>query len=129
MIGSLGPVVFTVSDKQVKTFDGLSRTESGRWAKHDIVGLKPVPEFLGPDLSSITFTIRLDAMLGTNPKVESNRLIKMSRDGRAYHFILGTHRFGVGKWSVQDVKIDFQRIDNRGNTLVAGLSITLEEYP
>lgn len=129
MLGSLGPVIFTVSEKQVRTLQGLTRTESGRWAKHDIVGRKPVPEFLGPDLSGVSFSIRFDIMLGMNPKKETNRLIGMSRDGKAYHFILGTHRFGVNKWSVQDVKVDFERIDNRGNVLIADVSITLEEYP
>ncbi|MEK4713480.1 phage tail protein [Sporosarcina sp. FSL K6-5500] len=128
MIGTFGLIVFAVSESQVKTFDGLSRTEAGRWAKHDVVGKKPIAEFLGPDLSTLAFTMRFDVMHGINPRKESDDLIRMARDGKAYQFILGGRRFGLGKWSLQDVKVDFLRVDNRGNVLVAQAAVSLEEY-
>lgn len=128
MIGAFGPVVFTVSEKQVKTFDALSRTESGRWTKHDVFLKKPVSEFLGPDLSQLSFTMHFNAMHGVNPRKETDTLIRMAREGQVHAFLLGGRRFGLSKFALKSVKVDFKHVDNRGNVIVAEASVTLEEY-
>ena len=128
MIGTFGPIVFEVSEEKVNTFDNLSRGESGRWAKHDVDGKKPVLQFVGPDLSDLSFNMRFDAALGVNPRKETDKLIRMVRDGKVYPFVLGGRRFGMGKWALQDAKINFERIDNKGNVLVSSVSVDMEEY-
>ena len=40
-IGTLGPIVFEVSDKVVLTFKGMTRDVSGRWVEHEVMGVKP----------------------------------------------------------------------------------------
>lgn len=37
-IGSLGPVVFVVSEGAIRTIDEFTRNTAGRWAQHDIIG-------------------------------------------------------------------------------------------
>ncbi len=128
MIGTFGPIVFFTSDTAIKTFDSLSRSEQGRWAKHDVIGKKPISEFLGPDLGKISFKMRFDAMYGMNPRKEMDNLLSMVRDGKCYPLIIGGKGLGVSKWSLQSVTQEWKYLDNRGNLLVGEVSVELEEY-
>lgn len=128
MIGTFGPVVFVASDEVLKTFDNFVRHEQGRWTKHDIIGKKPKPEFLGPDLGSISFTMRFDVAFGMNPRKEMDNLLSMVRDGKYYTLVIGGKGLGVNKWSLQSVTQNWRRVDNRGNILVGEVTVELEEY-
>ena len=44
-VGSFGDIPFIVARGYVRTFKDYGRESSGRWAKHDIIGEKPVLEF------------------------------------------------------------------------------------
>ena len=62
MIGTLGrKIIFEVSDNRVLTFESMSREVSGRWTEHEVLGVKPKAEFLGPGLQTISLTIHLSA--------------------------------------------------------------------
>lgn len=128
MIGTFGPVVFVASAETVRTFDDLSRKEQGRWAKHDVVLKKPVSEFLGPDLGTVTFKMRFDASLGVNPRKEMDKLLEMVRDGKAYPLIIGGKGLGLSKWSLQDISQDWKYLENRGHLIVGEVTVNLEEY-
>ena len=128
MIGNFGSVTFIASDKVVKTFTDLARNEQGRWAKTDRVLLKPTSEFLGPDLSTVTFKMKFNAQLGVNPRKETDNLITMSREGRVAPMVLGGKRMGVAKWAIKGVDVNYKIIDNRGNVIVAEANVSLEEY-
>lgn len=53
MIGTLGrKIIFEVSDNRVLTFESMSRDVSGRWTEHEVLGVKPKAEFLGPGLQT-----------------------------------------------------------------------------
>ena len=128
MIGSYGSVTFKVSADTVKTFQDLARSEKGRWAKTDRVLLKPISQFLGPDLGTVTFVMKFNAQLGVNPRKETDKLIKMARNGYVGALILGGKRVGVAKWAMQGVDVNFKTIDNRGNVIIAEATVSLEEY-
>jgi len=128
MIGAWGPLVFTVSEKQVKTFDSFKRSESARWAKHDIHLAKPKPDFLGPGQGQITFNMMFTASLGVNPIKELDKLVRYVRSGEAHTLIIGSKRYGVGKWYISSVSEDMKHFDNRGNVLSGSASVTMEEY-
>lgn len=128
MIGTFGPIVFIASDDVIKTFNSFNRTEQGRWAKHDVIGRKPVSEFLGPDLGTISFRMRFDVSYGMNPRKEMDNLVTMVRDGKAYPLIIGGKGLGVSKWSLQSVSQDWKYFDNRGNLLIGEVTVSLEEY-
>ena len=69
MIGTLGrKIIFEVSDNRVLTFESMSREVSGRWTEHEVLGVKPKAEFLGPGLQTISLTIHLSAALGVKPR-------------------------------------------------------------
>jgi len=128
MIGNFGDITFIASADVVRTFTDLSRNEQGRWAKTDRVLLKPTSEFLGPDLSTVTFNMKFNAQLGVNPRKETDNLIRMARDGRVAPMVLGGRRMGVAKWAIKGVDVKYKTIDNRGNVIIAEASVSLEEY-
>ena len=73
-IGSFGNLVFSVSDRTVKTFDGMSWDFSADYATHDRHIKADLLEYMGPGIEGISFSMVLSAFLGVNPRSESTRL-------------------------------------------------------
>ncbi|SFA91456.1 Phage P2 GpU [Cohnella sp. OV330] len=128
-LGVLGNIVFQVSADTVRTFDGLIRSVSGRWAQHDVLQRKPLTQWSGPGLDEINFTMRFDASLGVNPRKELDNLTLMANGGKAYQFTFGGKPLGrSGMWIIVSVELGFKTVDNRGNLLVGTANVTLREY-
>ncbi|MFD2384998.1 phage tail protein [Paenibacillus xanthanilyticus] len=117
-----------VDAQTVRTFEEFTRKSAGRWSQHDRIGAKPLLQWGGPGLDEISFTVRLDATLGINPRRESDNLTLMAGGGKAYSLVLGGKPMGVGLWAVTSVELSFPAIDNHGNVLVAIAAISLKEY-
>ena len=128
MLGSWGNLVFSVSANFIKTFDDMKRTESARWAKHDIHLKKSKPEFTGIEQGRITFTMKFSASFGVNPMKEIDNLIRANRSGEAHTLIIGNKRFGLHKYYIASINTDLNFWENRGHLLSADVSITMEEY-
>ena len=85
MIGTLGrKIIFEVSDNRVLTFESMSREVSGRWTEHEVLGVKPKAEFLGPGLQTISLTIHLSAALGVKPRRILDMVERMVERGSAH---------------------------------------------
>jgi len=128
MIGTWGPMAFIVSEEEMRSFDGFNRREPARWAKHEVIGQKPRPEFLGPDQGKVSFKMRFDVSRGVNPRVELDKFVKIVRAGEAHQLIIGGKRIGVHKWYMPDTAQDWKYFDNKGNVLVSEITVNLEEY-
>ena len=124
VIGSLGDVVFEVSSETVKSFDNYKRVNSSRWASHDIIGKKPVKEYLGPGLIEVGFSIKLSVFLGVSPEKELDALRGYCENGEIVKFIINKFQFLIG-----NLIIDY--ISNLPNSyikfqfLIGNLIITL----
>jgi len=128
MIGSLGFTVFETSSNRIRTFSDLKRSGSARWANHELVGKKPVLEFLGPDVERISLSMRFDVALGVNPS-ESLAVLRFTRDaGLAVPFILDGRPVSDNLWVIESLEEKWQHIDNRGRLLVAEADVSLIEY-
>lgn len=127
-LGSLGPVVFEVNDKRIRTFSDFTRSASGRWANHEVLNKKPKSQRIGPGLDTVSFTMRFDVSLGLNPRKEMDRLTELEREGKVMPLIIGGKPLGVGKWKITSVEQSWPVIDNQGNVLVGTVNISLEEY-
>lgn len=125
MIGTLGDVAFTVSASKVLTFQQLARSGSARYQKHDVISTKPVLEFIGPDLDTITLPIRLDAALGVNPLREITRLKDYKHNGTRLTLIVGGNVFG--DFVIDSLSDTWDRVDHRGALLVASVNLSLQE--
>jgi phage protein U len=128
VIGAYGNKIFETSDRRVLTFSGFSYSSSGRYAMHEIIGAKPKPEFLGPNLGEITFEIKLRADMGLNVSKELEDWRGMVEKGVAERLIIGQKKIGRGLWTVNACSEAWSVITNKGGILSASLNISLQEY-
>ena len=128
MIGYFGKIRFETSDKRILTFRDFKRDSSVRSEKHNVIGAKPVKEFIGPELDTITFTIDLSAANGVNPRVDAEKWLRMNRAGQAHMLVIGDRWLGLDKWTVENVSQAWNMVFNKGELYSCSVDITLEEY-
>ena len=126
MIGILGELPFVCSSKKVFTFNTLARDHSARWATHEIIGKKPVLEFVGEGLSSGTLSMRFDASLGVLPKDALDRLKRMLENRQYKTLIIGEEY--LGKYVIDSISEERLYHSNKGLCLVATASVKLVEW-
>lgn len=127
-VGSLGDVPFIVARGFVRTFKDYGRESSGRWAKHDLIGEKPVLEFLGPDIEKISFAMQLRSDNGLNPEREAARLREMRDNGEVVVLMLNGSPVGKNSWVVESVGEQVKAWNAFGRALSITLDVTLSEY-
>ncbi len=129
-IGSFGGIVFSVSPKKIKTIRDLSRNGSADIQTHKRHLNVDLPEFVGSGLESASFNIRLSKYLGvSNPKSDLKKIISYTQNGIPKNLIIGTEKFGRGKWLISKYKVTYEHYDERGNAVTIDVSLTLTEYP
>ena len=128
-IGNLGKlIVFEVSSDKVLTFGKLTKAVNGRWTKHDGIGKKPVPEFLGPDQGNISFPIFLSVNHGVRPRKTIEKIEKAVETGTPYSFVIGGKKVGSNKWVIANMSETWDEIISDGVLVSAHLTINLAEY-
>lgn len=127
-VGSMGDIPFVVSYGKIRTFSDYGRSGSGRWAKHDLIGRKPVMEFLGPDVEKISMKIQLRTDHCINPESELGRLRKMRDTGAVFPFILGGAPVSDNYWLLEDIGENVSYWRAGGKILSVSVDITLTEY-
>lgn len=128
LIGFLGGTPFVVSSPYIYTFDNYTRNSAGRWAKHDLVGKKPVLEFIGPDVEEITYNMQLRADHGLNPRTELSKLRRERDQGTVLPLILGGHVIGSGRWVIKSIGEKVTSWTGNGQPLAVTVDINLCEY-
>lgn len=128
VIGTWGNVVFAVSRKEIKTFEGLKWDSGASYATHDRHLKEPLLEFTGTEVESMTFSMFFSAFLGVNPMTEVAKLLSAMRKGEVNRLVIGTKAYGTNKWVITKLSNSLERYDNRGNLLVAKVSVTMNSY-
>lgn len=128
-IGNLGKlIVFEVSSDKVLTFSKLQQEVKGRWTQHSSIKKKPVQEFLGPDLRTISLQIRLSAMLGVKPRATLKKIENAVEKGKAYTFVLNGEKIGKYQWVITSMSESWDVVMVKGELLSCSLSLQLAEY-
>ena len=128
VIGTWVDITFAVSRNQIKTFDGLKWDSGAKYSTHDRHLKEPLLEFTGTDVESMTFTMFFSAFLGVNPIAEVSKLLKAMRRGEVHRLVIGPKAYGTNKWVITKLSNSLPRYDNRGNLLVAKVSVTMKSY-
>ena len=128
VIGTWGDITFAVSRNQIKTFDGLKWDRGAKYSTHDRHLKEPLLEFTGTDVESMTFTMFFSAFLGVNPIAEVSKMLKAMRRGEVHRLVIGPKAYGTNKWVITKLSNSLNRYDNRGNLLVAKVSVTMKSY-
>jgi len=129
VIGNIGNLItFEVTDKKVQTFESFTQTVKGRWATHNIVLNKPVPEFLGADLRTLSIPITLRAAKGINPRKITEKIERAIENGRVYTVIIGGKKIGNNKWVITSMSEQWKHIMLDGKVPAISNTLELQEY-
>ena len=128
-IGCLGNITFEVSDSVLKTIRGASWSGSANIQSHARHLNVALPEFVGVESDSFTFSIRVSKNLGADPVKDIEKIIEYERNGIALFLTIGTMSYGSYKWLIQKHKITFEQYERNGDLSGVDISITLKEYP
>lgn len=126
LIGVWGDLIFSVKQNEIKTFDKLKWDVGAKFTTHTRHLKAPLLEFTGVDVESISFSMFFSVSLGTNPKREIDKLIRALQEGKAHRLVLGTDNYG--KWVMEKISNTMEQVDNRGNLIVASVSVTMKSY-
>jgi phage protein U len=128
MIGYFGERIFETSDKKLLTFKDFTRETASRFATHELINRKPITEFVGPNLQTVTFSIVLNASHGVHPRDEIDAWNEMAEKGQAEALVIGGKPLGADRWIVKSLSEAWNLVWNRGELYSAELEVTLEEY-
>lgn len=127
-IGSLGDIVFEVSSRKVRTFKDYKRNTKAKYASHEIIGQKPILEFVAPEGEEITFTMQFSLQMGVDPTKEADKVRELCEKGMAMYFVLCNAVIGENQWVIESVGESAETIDNNGRVIVSQIEVTLKEY-
>ena len=125
VIGTFGMVPFVCAFDKVFTFKDLTRSRSVRWAKHDVIGAKPVLEYIGPELDKVSLKVRFDSTLNMPPMVGLLGLKKLTDGHEAHALTIGGEY--VGRFVIESVSESRRFHTGAGICLVAEATIELTE--
>lgn len=125
-IGSFGEVIFEYRTDKKLYFEGLTGTEKARWARHELLNVKPRSEFLGAGDSENQLPIVLKAINGVNPQKEFSKIKKMLRTGIVESLIIG--KITLGKYYIESINWSLEDIDNDGIIWSIKVDLSLKEY-
>nr|DAL52694.1 MAG TPA_asm: hypothetical protein [Caudoviricetes sp.] len=128
-IGTFGNVVFETSNDLVRTFKDMTRDTNVRLASHDIIGKKPVIEWIGPGTDTIKFSMQFNSILGVEPKDEEKKLRDMAQTGKVAHIIVGGEPISDYKFIIESISSSGRVYDRDGNLIKSMVDITVKEYP
>ena len=127
-VASLGGVVFSVSDKTIRTIKSLSWKTSANYSAHKMHGRKSVLEYTGMEPDEIEFEADFSAFLGVNPMDMFTKLKKLVTAHKAVTFVIGTDVIG-DSWIVTNVDGSADSFYKDGAVLAMGVKIKIKEYP
>lgn len=127
-IGSWGDIVFAVSRREIKTFDGLQWESSAKYATHDRHLKDPLLEYTGTNADTISFSMYFSVYLGVDPMAEITKLLTAERSGAVNRLVIGPKAYGKNKWVITKTSKALERFDNRGNLLAAKVSVSMTAY-
>ena len=76
------------------TFKDLQVQRSARFASHEVLGQKPVAEYIGPGATTLSFTIALRSQYNCPPNIYLPVLQTLLEVGKPQTLILGADYFG-----------------------------------
>lgn len=128
MIGYLGDIIFETSDKKISTFNNLKQTTSAIYSDHKRYKEKPQREFEGPNNQSGSLEMKIKAGHGVRPWKMKKKVMEYCEEGIVLSFVIGGHKMGCGKWTIDSVDASYNEVWNRGELVSVTLSVTLTEY-
>ena len=132
MIGSLGDVIFEVSDKKVSSINNeLSRSYKSKISEHNAIYGPGMVRHQGRELIEISFGISLVSTLlpDSSPAEELDKIKTMWEFGEYGYLTLGGQTFGAFPFLIVDMNEKNSYFNKKTSSFdVINLELTLKEY-
>lgn len=132
MIGSLGDVIFEVSDKKVSSINNeLSRTYKSKISEHNAIYGPGMVRHQGRELIEISFGISLVSSLlpDSSPVEELDKIKTMWEFGEYGYLTFGGQTFGAFPFLIVDMNEKNSYFNKKTSSFdVVNLELTLKEY-
>lgn len=132
MIGSLGDVIFEVSDKKVSSINNeLSRTYKSKISEHNAIYGPGMVRHQGRELIEISFGISLVSSLlpDSSPAEELDKIKTMWEFGEYGYLTFGGQTFGAFPFLIVDMNEKNSYFNKKTSSFdVVNLELTLKEY-
>jgi len=132
MIGSLGDVIFEVSDKKVSSINNeLSRTYKSKISEHNPIYGPGMVRHQGRELIEISFGISLISTLlpDSSPAEELDKIKTMWEFGEYGYLTFGGQTFGAFPFLIVDMNEKNSYFNKKTSSFdVINLELTLKEY-
>lgn len=128
MIGKLGDLTFSVSEREIFTFSDMDFTMGAKWSEIPRVSYKPLLEYSGRELRTFSFKITLLTGMNLNVNKKLKLLRKMAEGKKAYTLIIGEDRIGKSQWVIKGISGDIEHVLNNGVIVGAVVKIEIMEY-
>ena len=132
MIGSLGDVIFEVSDKKVSSINNeLSRTYKSKISEHTAIYGPGMVRHQGRELIEISFGISLVSTLlpDSSPAEELDKIKTMWEFGEYGYLTFGGQTFGAFPFLIVDMNEKNSYFNKKSSSFdVINLELTLKEY-
>ena len=132
MIGSLGDVIFEVSDKKVSSINNeLSRTYKSKISEHTAIYGPGMVRHQGRELIEISFGISLVSSLlsDSSPAEELDKIKTMWEFGEYGYLTFGGQTFGAFPFLIIDINEKNSYFNKKTSSFdVVNLELTLKEY-
>lgn len=97
--------------------------------KSNVIGQKPVVEFLGPDLDSVKFKMIFSIAAGiADPEDEINKLREMMQTGEAAYLILNGKPMSDYKFIIESISETVKAFNGNGKIISASVDVSAKEY-
>lgn len=123
--GLLGTLPFVCSSNIVNTFKDVNRELTTKYARHDVIGRKPVLEWIGEEPDRISFKIRFDSSLNSPPETGLLLLKRMLDSHKAQRLLLGPRY--MGKFVLESISEERRFHTGLGVCQIAEATISLTE--
>lgn len=127
-IGVFANLVFEVSTEKVFTFDDYQRETKARYEKHKLINRTPVLEFLGRDLTEISFEMKFYRQLGVNPRTAARRVRELCEKGTADYLVIGNEIISDNLFVIESCSESVEMWDGFGNPIVSAVKVKMIEY-
>lgn len=132
MIGSLGDVIFEVSDKKVSSINNeLSRTYKSKISEHNAIYGPGMVRHQGRELIEISFGISLVSTLlpDSSPAEELDKIKTMWEFGEYGYLTFGGQTFGAFPFLIVDMNEKNSYFNKKTSSFdVINMELTLKEY-
>jgi phage protein U len=125
-----GQIVFGLAARQGFLMEELTETSKAKFVEHEILGSKPITEFVGFENDEATFSMNFITGHTTSPMVAIPLLKGFLSRAQAYPLIVAGRPVGsfLSQFVLTEVTSTYRYLNGAGLLMSASIEVSMKEY-